>query len=41
MKQFKGDTRVGSDEEVKQTVEDWCSGLAADFYDAGIQKLVT
>jgi hypothetical protein len=23
------------------TVEDWFNGLAADFYDAGIQKLVT
>jgi hypothetical protein len=32
---------MGSDVEVKQTVEGWCSGLAADFYDAGIQKLVT
>jgi hypothetical protein len=30
---------VGSDEEVKKT--DWFSGLAADFYDAGIQKLVS
>jgi hypothetical protein len=31
---------MGSDEEVKKTVEDWFNGLAADFYDAGIQKLV-
>jgi hypothetical protein len=30
-----------SDEEVKKTVKDWFNGLAADFYDAGIQKLVT
>jgi hypothetical protein len=29
-----------SDEEVKKTVTDWFSGLAADFYCAGIQKLV-
>jgi hypothetical protein len=31
---------VGSDEEVKK-VTDWFNGLAADFYDAGIHKLVT
>jgi hypothetical protein len=30
---------MGSDEEVKKMVKDWFSGLAADFYDAGIQKL--
>jgi hypothetical protein len=30
-----------SEEEVKKTVKDWFSGLAADFYDGGIQKLVT
>jgi hypothetical protein len=28
-------------DEVKKTVKDWFNGLAADFYDAGIQKLVT
>jgi hypothetical protein len=39
LKQFLGGT--GSDEEVKKTVKDWFNGLAADFYDAGIQKLVT
>jgi hypothetical protein len=32
---------MGSDEEGKKTVKDWFNGLAADFYDAGIQKLVT
>jgi hypothetical protein len=31
---------MGSDEAVKKTVKDWFSGLAADFYDADIQKLV-
>jgi hypothetical protein len=41
LKQFKGGKRMGSDEEVKQTVEDRCSGLAADLYDAGVQELVT
>jgi hypothetical protein len=30
-----------SDKEVKKTVKDWFNGLAADFYDAGIQKLIT
>jgi hypothetical protein len=29
-----------SDEKVKKTVKDFFNGLAADFYDAGIQKLV-
>jgi hypothetical protein len=27
--------------KLKKTVKDWFCGLAADFYDAGIQKLVT
>jgi hypothetical protein len=27
--------------KLKKTVKDWFNGLAADFYDAGIQKLVT
>jgi hypothetical protein len=32
---------MGSDEEIQKAVKDWFSGLAADFCDAGIQKLVT
>jgi hypothetical protein len=32
---------MGSDEEVKKMVKDWFNGWAADFYYAGIQKLVT
>jgi hypothetical protein len=32
---------MGSDEEVKKAVKDWFTRLAADFYDAGMQKLVT
>jgi hypothetical protein len=32
---------MGSNEEIKKTVKDWFNGLMADFYDAGIQKLVT
>jgi hypothetical protein len=32
---------MGSDEEVKKMVKDWFNGLAADFYNAGTQKLVT
>jgi hypothetical protein len=31
---------VRSDEEVKKTIKDWFSGLAADFCNAGIQKLI-
>jgi hypothetical protein len=27
--------------KLKKTVKDWFNGLAADLYDAGIQKLVT
>jgi hypothetical protein len=30
-----------SDEAVKKTVKDWFNGPAADFYDAGTQKLVS
>jgi hypothetical protein len=29
------------DEKVKKMVKGWFCGLAADLYDAGIQKLVT
>jgi hypothetical protein len=32
---------MGKDKEVKKIVKDWFIGLAADFYDTGIQKLVT
>jgi hypothetical protein len=32
---------MGSDEKVKKTVKDWFNGLAADLYNAGIQKLIT
>lgn len=32
--------RIHSGKEVK-TVKDWFNGLTADFYNAGIQKLVT
>jgi hypothetical protein len=41
LKQFLGGTRMDSNAEVKTTVKEWFSGLAADFYDAGIQKLAT
>jgi hypothetical protein len=39
-KQCLGGTRKGTD-EVKKTVKDWFSRLAAHVYDAGIQKLIT
>jgi hypothetical protein len=32
---------MGRGEDVKKMVKDWFSGLVADFYDAGIQKLIT
>jgi hypothetical protein len=31
---------TSNDEEVKKMVKDWFNGLMADFYDAGIQKLI-
>jgi hypothetical protein len=41
LKQFLGSTCIDSKEEVKTMVKNWFSGLAADFYDAVIQKLTT
>jgi histone-lysine N-methyltransferase SETMAR len=41
LKQFLGGTCICSDEEVKMTVKHWFNGLAADFSDAGTQKLIT
>jgi hypothetical protein len=40
MKEFLGTKQMGTDEEVKETVTDWLNGLAADFHDVGIVKLV-
>jgi hypothetical protein len=40
LKQFLGGTCTGSDEEVMKMAKDWFSGLAVDFCDAGIQKLI-
>jgi hypothetical protein len=34
--QFLGGTHVGNDEEMKKMIKDCFSGLAADFYNAGI-----
>jgi hypothetical protein len=41
LKQFLAGTRMGSHEEVKKMVKDWSNGLTADFYNTGIQKLIT
>jgi len=41
LKEFLGGIRFKSDEEVKDDVKKWLSGLAAVVYDEGIQKLVT
>jgi hypothetical protein len=40
LKQFLSSTCMGSDEEVKKTVKAWFNRLMADFYDAGIQKIL-
>lgn len=40
LKEFLGGKRFETDDEVKETVEDWLSSQAADFYDIGIKKLV-
>jgi hypothetical protein len=32
---------MGSKEEAKKMIKDWFNGLAADLYNAGIQKFVT
>jgi hypothetical protein len=37
LKQFLGSTH---NEEVKKMVKDWFNGLAADFNDEGVQKLI-
>jgi hypothetical protein len=39
LKEFLSGKRFDSDDEVKETVKDWLSSQAADFYDIGIQKL--
>jgi hypothetical protein len=41
LKEFLGGRSFKSDEEVKDAVKEWLNGLAAEFYDEGIQKLVT
>jgi hypothetical protein len=40
MKEFLDGKWMATDEEVKETVTDWLNGLASDFYDEGIVKLV-
>jgi hypothetical protein len=39
MKGFLGSKQMATD-EVKETVTGWLNGLAADFHDEGIMKLV-
>jgi histone-lysine N-methyltransferase SETMAR len=41
LNQFLGSMRTRSNEDVKKMDKDWFSGLAADFYNTGMQKLVT
>jgi histone-lysine N-methyltransferase SETMAR len=40
MKEFLGSKQMATDEEAKETVTDWLNGLAADFCNKGIVKLV-
>jgi hypothetical protein len=40
MEEFLGGKWMATDEEAKETVTDWLHGLAADFYNEGIVKLV-
>jgi histone-lysine N-methyltransferase SETMAR len=40
MREFLGGKRMATDEEVKEIVTDWLNGLAANFYDEGIVRLV-
>jgi histone-lysine N-methyltransferase SETMAR len=40
LREFLGGRRFKSDEEVKDAVEEWLNGLAAEVNDEGIQKLV-
>jgi histone-lysine N-methyltransferase SETMAR len=40
MKEFLGGKQMAADEEVKEPVTNWLNGLAPDFYDEGIVKLV-
>ena len=39
LKEFFGDKRFATDDEMKDAVQDWLSSHAADAYDLGIQKL--
>jgi hypothetical protein len=41
LKEFLGGSRFKSDETVKDSVNEWLNGLAAEVYDEGVQKLVT
>jgi hypothetical protein len=41
MKKFFGDRRFKINEEVKDAVQQWLNGPAAEVYDEGMQKLVT
>jgi [histone H3]-lysine36 N-dimethyltransferase SETMAR len=41
LKRYLGGQRFDSDEEVIEAVSDWCNSQAAEFYNTGIEKLVT
>jgi histone-lysine N-methyltransferase SETMAR len=41
LKEFLGGKYMETDAEVKETVTAWFNGLAAEFYDEGIVKLLS
>jgi hypothetical protein len=40
LKKHMGGKKFSSDEEVKETVDKWTKEVAAEFYEAGIKKLI-
>jgi histone-lysine N-methyltransferase SETMAR len=41
LKEFLGGRHFESDEEVKDAIKEWLSGLGVEVYDKGIQNLIT
>jgi hypothetical protein len=40
LKQFLAGQRLRFDEDTKHVLQDWMKGLAANFYEEGIRKMV-
>jgi hypothetical protein len=41
IKKFPSGQRLGCDQDTKHVLQDWLKGLATNFFEEGIQKLVT